>query len=185
MVSKEERDAFEENVRREDEFMRRMGQAFAAWQSVEQSCYGIYAALMRGADKRLISVTFFHIQSFSSRLLLIDRCIFFAASDERLSARWTALRKRAEKAARLRNLVAHSAYVIEGKGLVQTPVLKPSSSDATAIVRKRAMNPDYRVDEHKLFLAGHEFRVLAVDLGKFREEFIDAGGGDTLGKARQ
>lgn len=170
MILKEELEAFDANLRRENEFMKRLGKAFAEWQSVEQSCYGLYAILMKGADKRLISTTFFHIQSFSSRLLLIDRCIFFTVGDASLVTTWKALKKRVEKAIEFRNVMAHSAYIVEGKGLTQTPVLKPSYFDATAIVRKRAMNPDYRIDEHKLSLAKHEFHELAVDLGKFRAD---------------
>lgn len=167
----EEADAFEANLRREQEFMMRLGEAFTEWQTVEQACYGLYASLMKGANKRLISVTFFHIQSFSSRLLLIDRCYFFELKERpAFAARWKDLRKRATNLSETRNLLAHSAYIIEGKRLVQTPVLGPSHFDATAVVRNRAMNPDYRIDADKLRQAKYKFGQLGRDLSEFRKD---------------
>jgi hypothetical protein len=65
-----EAEMFEANVRREREFMRCLGEAIAAWQAVEQVFYEVYLRLMKGANQRLISVTFFHIQSFTSRVNL-------------------------------------------------------------------------------------------------------------------
>ena len=103
---------FAANIRQERDFMESLGGAITGWQSVEQAVYTIYAHFMHGANVRLVSTSFFHIQSFESRALLTDRCAFFALSDDDLKTRWRDLYKRLTKQARIRNQIVHFAYII-------------------------------------------------------------------------
>lgn len=161
---------FQRNIAREQEFMMNLGQAITEWCTVESACYQIYARLMKGANRHLVSVNFFHIQGFESRLLLLDRCLYFVLGPKASALHWKPLRKRATAQAAIRNQLAHSTYIIEGRGEAQTPTLAPSFFDATAIVRGRAMNPDYRIDGSRIKRAHYEFKVLAKDLHAFREQ---------------
>lgn len=161
---------FYDNLEREREFMEKLGQAVAEWGSVEGTAYGIYSFFMRGSDSKLISVNFFQIHSFSSRISLLDRCAYFAIQDEAIKLRWKKLRNRILSHADSRNQIVHSSYIIEGKGEVLTPTLGPSHMDATAITRGRAMNSEYRIDARKLARMRYDFGRLAHDMQQFLDD---------------
>ena len=150
--------------------MERLGRAITAWGLIEGVAYDLYSLFMRGANQKLMSVSFFHIQSFESRIQLLDRCAHFAIQDKTTKDRWKNLRKRITDHAGVRNQLVHSAYIIEGRGEVQIPTLGPSHMDATAIVRGRAMNPEYRIDAGKLGRIRYDFERLARDFREFKQD---------------
>ncbi len=59
----------------EESFFQQLGKSIQAWLWVESEVYFIYAAIMDNANQHLVSVTFNHIESFESKLTLIDRCL--------------------------------------------------------------------------------------------------------------
>ena len=161
--------SFQRNLEREREFMEELGRAMTAWRCVEQSLYLLYAALMRGANRHLVSVSFHHHLSFEARVLLVGRCMFFVLSKKQ-KEQWKRLRKRLKTLNDIRNELVHSAFIIEGgTDGSQIPVIAPSFFDATAIPRERAMNPTFRHDTEKIQKHRRNFIQLANDLRVFRE----------------
>lgn len=159
----------QDNIEREDQFLRELGHALVEWRRVEAQVYGLFLALMRGANQTLVSVTLHHIQSFESRLQLLDRCMFFLAKDGEKKD-WKVLSKRVDALCAIRNQLIHAAVIIEGKGDGrQVHVIQPSFFDATALVRKRAMNPHYRHDTDRIQKHAYDFGKLARDMRAFRE----------------
>lgn len=130
---------------------------------------------MRGADKTLISVNWHNIQSFDARITLLERCVFFALDESIRNSEWKQLLKRLRKSSEIRNAIVHSTYGVEVRGGIGTPRLAPSFMDATAIVRKRAMNPDYRYDENRLATESRKFHDLSIDLRRFCESHLAHG----------
>ncbi|MER8958891.1 hypothetical protein [Mesorhizobium sp. M0701] len=174
-------ETFEENVRSENAFIYRLGLVITEWQWVEAACYELYAAIMRGANKKLISVNWHNVQSFDARITLLERCIFFVLPVETRDNEWKDLKKAIREASEQRNAIVHSTFGVEFHDGVGTPRLSPSHMDATAIVKKRAMNPSYVYGIERLQEEGAKFKALSHQIKGFarlrfphREE--DGGG---------
>ncbi len=158
---------FRENQIREDEFLYQFGRTITQWQSVEAACYEIYRTFMHGANQKLISVNWHNLQSFDARITLLERCAYFILDETTLDGEWKNLKKRLRKASEIRNAIVHSTFGTEVRDGIGTPRLAPSFLDATAIVKKRAMNPDFRFEQDRLRTEGMKFRRLSVDVLKF------------------
>lgn len=132
--------------------------------------YSVYTKLMKGADPTLVSVGFHHIQSYEARLQLVTRCMFFVRSDDARTA-WEALRKKAEKLAGVRNELVHSGFGIQVVGGRARIRIAPSFFDATAIVKKRAMNEHYAHDAERIVDHANAFGQLAAELRAFAKAY--------------
>lgn len=141
----------------ENEFLLQLGKTLAKWQWVEQACYDLYYQMMRGANPRLVSVNWHHIQSFDARLGLLDACAFFSLPDQ-FKAEWKTLFKTLKEACRVRNQIVHGAFGTVHKGKEVWAQIGQSHMDAMALVRNRVHNnelrPEFIIDLDKL--AGHE-----------------------------
>ena len=161
------------DIKRENDFHQALGEALAAWQWVEGAAFAIYAAFMRGAKRQLVSVSFHHIQSFDSRIQLLDRCAYFILpKGSVLSAKWVSLKKRLEGFTKQRNQIVHFAYIIEGGGSGgRVPTLAPSHMNATFAISDRYKNPDFRYDTYRLQKLGYDFERFSRDeLSPFLDE---------------
>jgi len=160
---------FQENQRREDEFLYHLGRTLTNWQWVEAGAYKIYAALMQGAPPKLNSFNWHHIQSFDSRIQLLDGCAFLQMKEESFKDEWTPLRKRVEASSQVRNRIVHGAYGVDFKDGIGVPRISPSFMDASAVVRKRAGNPQHEFDRSRLMKEGAAFKALSHKLREFAE----------------
>jgi len=153
-------------------FIYQLGDTLASWQSVEEQTYYCFATIMRGSPDHLVSVTWHHVQSFDSRLELLNRCLHFVF-DRADNPAWKTLFKRLEKASKVRNLIVHSTYGVQVTDKGAKAFGRPFIHDSTAIIRKRANNPEYQFDASRLQAEGRAFEVLAVDLEMFRESTLE------------
>ena len=168
----------------EEEFILNLGKALVKWQGVEAAAYALFRAFMKNADPRLVSVTFHHIQSFSSAVLLLDRCAYFAIPDGPLKSRWqgvkdkkkknTGIKVRMDDQIKVRNRLVHFRY---HTGMEQNhPVvsLGPSYFDATYAIKDRWKNPDLRLDNNCLLETQRDFELLAKDIAQLCADFNEA-----------
>jgi hypothetical protein len=174
-------ETFEENLRSENAFIYRLGLVITEWQWVEAACYELYAAIMRGTNKKLISVNWHNVQSFDARITLLERCVYFVLPAETLDNEWKALKKAIRDASEQRNAIVHSTFGVEFRDGIGTPRLSPSYMDATAIVKKRAMNPSYVYGIERLQEEGEKFKALSYQIKGFAKlhfphSKVDRGG---------
>lgn len=161
---------FQENQRREDDFLYHLGRTLANWQWVEAGAYKVYAALMHGTPPKLISFNWHHIQSFDSRIQLLDGCLFFQMKTTQFKDEWTPLKRKLEAKSKTRNRIVHGAYGVEFNGSrLGTPRIGPSLMDASAVVKKRAGKPEHEFDQKKLKRESAAFKALSHELRKFAE----------------
>lgn len=165
------------SIEQEEEFILNLGKALTKWQWVEGAVYDLFRAFMKGANPKLISLIFHHIQSFESQIQLLSKCAYFTLPKGKLADRWDkkkaigTLRKRLIKQMEMRNRLVHFKYHTGG-GEGVTPVsLGPSFMDATYAINDRWKNPDLEIDLRRLKRAQYEFRKLAGDLRQFRDDF--------------
>jgi hypothetical protein len=98
----------------ERHFFELLGRAVARWQLVEMQLFRIHARLVRSENSEVASAAFHSIINFRQRLGMMDAAarIFLATSP--MLAKWTALKKRAKKAAVRQNTLTHSVVVFGG-----------------------------------------------------------------------
>ncbi|HNP62454.1 MAG TPA: hypothetical protein PKH39_00890, partial [Woeseiaceae bacterium] len=59
----------------EERFYHQLAKSIQAWLWVETETYLLYASIMDGANPHLVSVTFHNIESYDSKLGLINSCL--------------------------------------------------------------------------------------------------------------
>lgn len=160
----------------EEDFLLDLAKALVAWQQVESSAFGLFRAFMGNADQKLVSVTFHHIQSFTSAIKLLDQCAYFILTHEHMRARWggegnnkpnIGLRKRLADQTEVRNRLVHFRYhtgATDGKPVID---LGPSFFDATYAYKDRWKNPENWIDHGRLLQARTDFEKLAGELSEF------------------
>ena len=155
----------------EDAFLLQLGRTLAKWQWVEQASYDLYVHMMKGADKHLISVTWHHIQSFDTRLGLLNSCAHFAVRED-FRPDWKNLRGRLEKASKTRNSIVHSVFGVRVDDGIGAAYLTTSHFDSTAIVRgkvnKNELRPEFIFDLARLARHMGEFEALSRKVLWFR-----------------
>ena len=173
-----------ETLKAEHSFKHAYGRALTEWQKVESAAYRIFYTLMQDAHPLLISTTWFHIQSFDSRLLLLDRCLQFAMSETSRKGWWTPIKKEIDAQLAVRNFLVHGVFEVENYDEDQkgVPVIKPDPLDAVSILRKRRQNPDFRYTEADLISAALDFGRLLSRLSRFQSELAIGGFNDPNGK---
>lgn len=169
--------------KQEQEFILYLGKTLVKWQGVESAAYGLFCAFMKGADQKLVSVIFHHIQSFHSAISLLDRCAYFAVPDGPLKIRWEGqknqeknrgLRARLADQVAVRNRLVHFLYHTGMDDSGPFVSLGPSRFDATYAINDRWKNPEYDIDLSRLRKAQREFKTLTKDVRQFRDDFLEA-----------
>ena len=157
------------SVEEQEDFFAVLGRALAMWQWVEQGAFLLFSTFARGADHKIISATFHHIQSFDSRLKLLNHCANLTLSPDPLAAQWRALYKRLVKLSARRNQIVHFAYAEHHERGTVTYELGPSHMNALFAIKDKWKSPDQlpmRIDD--LERAAHDFRAAATELHAFR-----------------
>lgn len=151
----------------EDEFYCQLAKAIKAWNWVEDEFYQLYATIMQGANHHLISVTFHHIESFESKLQLIEHCLkllFDRASNEFKEGK-KIIKKAREDLNKKRNRLVHEPVIMSHKNGLNEFLIHPSHFDARAITKGRTtyngpvINSDYKPNMAKI-TGDHEIKIL-------------------------
>lgn len=123
-------------MKRENEFYCQLARSIQAWLGIETEVYFIYLSIMKGANPHLLSVTFHNIESFESKLVLLDSClklIFTRDSDG--WKQWRALLNRARKLNAKRNKIVHQPVhtgFVDGRETIE---ISPSFFNSQAVVK--------------------------------------------------
>jgi len=173
---------------KEEYFYQQLGKSIQAWLWVESEMYFLYSAIMDSANQHLVSVTFNHIESFESKVTLIDRClklILKQNSDE--YEKWKKLRAKAKKLNLKRNKIVHEPVhmCMQGDDMKSISI-SPSYFNALALVKGYTkhsgpvLTTEYKpsqaklLDEHKIDLyqlgrLENSFKSLSRELSEFKE----------------
>ena len=155
----------------EDEFLLQLGKTLAKWQWVEQAAYNLYFFMMKGADPQIVSVNWHHMQSFDTKISLLNACAFFAVPDE-YKLDWQSIHKWLAKAAKARNQIVHSVFGVRHEGGIVTAQLGMSHQDATALTRNRVhkneLRPEFILDLERLRMHERDFEKLSHKVLWFR-----------------
>jgi hypothetical protein len=151
-------------------FFENLGRALGKWQLVEMQLFRVYARLIRCENAEVASAAFHSIVNFRTRLGMTDAAARVALADSPLLGRWNALRNRASKRSRRRNLLAHFV-VVYGLDTAPTstdffgPFLEPSIFD----VEERKIVPKLRLDVKNIKAESLLFTRLENDLRFFAD----------------
>lgn len=159
------------DIKGEDAFHQALGDVLSSWQLVEGSAYGLFVSMMAGADQKLVSVAFHHIQSFDLRITLLDRCAYFALPNDSLRERWKALHKRLIANTENRNRIVHFAASYTHSPQFNGYSLGPSHMNALYAIKDKWKNPDLKFDRERLQRMSYDFEQLGRDLGQFNDDF--------------
>jgi hypothetical protein len=160
-----------QNNPEESRFFEAVGRCIASWQIVELEAFDLYCAFMEGADSRLISVSFYHIQSFDSRIQLLDRCALFAVLDEELARRWKGIKKDLDSKSQTRNKIVHSMFYRRSEAAGGNIEIAPSVANVFNIKTEKVNKPENNFDFAKLVETGASFHELADDIMDFRDDY--------------
>jgi hypothetical protein len=116
----------------ERQFFEAYGRAMLSWQSVEFELYSIFRSIIRAQNHRVASAAYHAITNLNARLEIITESLKVALPDTSLHQEWAKLRKKIEKRAAKRNLLAH--YTLGGhvskESMTATMRLERSRYDA-------------------------------------------------------
>jgi len=163
------------NIDLEDDFYCELGKAIQMWLWVEEEMYRLYAEIMDAAKQHSVSVTFNHIQSFESKVTLIDSCLkLLLDTDSQEFKDWKKHQKKARKLNDNRNKIVHES-VIQGRTEGREEIyIAPSFSDSLALVKNKTtykrpvISGDY---EPRLAKLEDAHKIYAHDLYKFKMAF--------------
>lgn len=182
----------------EDHFYYQLAKSIQAWLWVEAEIYFLYVDLMKGANQHLVSATFNHIQSFDSKLGLLNSCLALILDSESGEwKRWRQLFNRAEKLNKKRNKIVHEPAILSVKGRQRSIAISPSHFNSLALVKKQTthkgpvVSPTYKpsgvsiLEDHKLDLPKlHALEEIFKDFSREMREFR-AGVAHRLKASRQ
>ncbi|MFH1548536.1 MAG: hypothetical protein ABID32_04420 [Candidatus Omnitrophota bacterium] len=174
----------------EDYFYQQLGKSIQAWLCVESEVYFLYSAIMYRANQHLISVTFNHIQSFRSKIALIDSCLKLVL--DRKSEKWKQwklLYKKAENLNLKRNKIVHEPVIQGVEDGVKSIFIAPSCFNALALVKGQTshtgpvitseykpsqakMLNDHKVNLNQLRKFEGLFKDFSIELNEFKKSII-------------
>lgn len=171
----------------EDIFYSQLAKSIKAWGWVETELYLLYASIMKGANSHLISVTFNHIESFESKIQLLNSCLALMFSRESNEWKeWKFLSNKARKLNAKRNKIVHEPAIISVRNGEESIAISPSYLNALALVKGQTShngpvinqdyNPssakvteDHKIDHHKLRKLEKEFKEFSNNLKGYKE----------------
>jgi hypothetical protein len=149
---------------------------------VEGAAYDLFCAFLKETDHKIRSVVFHNIQSFDSKIGLLDRCAYFAIPNGPLRVRWYGVKKdpnqvglktRISDQLAIRNRIVHFRFHCGVDKNGPSITLGPSYFDATYAINDKWKKPDSKIDLNGLKTAQKNFGNLADDLGKFKDDYLE------------
>ncbi len=167
-------------------FYLQLGKTIQAWLRVESELYSLYSTLMGNANSHLVSVTFYHIESFKSKLKLVKRCLklFFDPSSENYK-NGNKLLNKSEKLNEKRNVIVHNQVVISKHvSELKSIDIRPSAFNALALVKNYTthkgpvitkgykpsnakLKNEYKIDYLQLIKLEKSFKSFSRELDKY------------------
>lgn len=177
-------------IDQENNFYCQLAKAIQAWGWIETEIYLLYAAIMKGANTHLVSVTFHHIESFESKIQLLDSCLkllFDRSSDEYKEAK--KLLNKSRNLNEKRNKIVHEPVIIRVEGGIKSIIIHPSHFDARALTKGKTTHqgpvicPEYRpslakitenheIDIAQLFKIEGEFKTFSREIKNYRKKTL-------------
>jgi hypothetical protein len=161
----------------EEYFYRQLGKSIQAWLWVESEVYFLYSAIMDSANQHLVSVTFNHIQSFDSKVALINSCLALVLERESEKwKQWKSLYNRAKKLNLKRNKIVHEPVIQSVEDGVKSIFISPSHFNALALVKGQTshtgpvITSEYKPSQAKML---NDHKVNLNQLRKFEGSFKD------------
>ena len=174
-----------------DEFYKQLAETIQAWLLVELEVFFLYSEIMSGANVHLISVTFHHIESFESKLGLIDSCLalYFERDSESWKI-WRGLMNSARKSNSKRNRIVHQPVKTgysDGKEIIE---ISPSYFNSLTLSKRQTsyngkvitheykpqsvrLLDEHRIDFYELIKMKSEFQELSKKLANYRSGIKD------------
>lgn len=176
-------------IDQEKRFYCQLAEAIQAWLNVEVESYLLYAFMMKGANTHLISATFHHIESFDSKIGLINNCMkLIIDHDSSVMKTWKNVHNRSLKLNKKRNKIVHEPVVITVSGGEKTIELSPSSFNSLVVAKgqtthsgpigktfkpsKAKLREEHKLDVYQLYRLKRSFLNLAHELREFREKLF-------------
>ncbi|MDD3276101.1 MAG: hypothetical protein PHP93_03510 [Kiritimatiellales bacterium] len=174
----------------ENIFYEQLARTIQTWQWVESELYFIYSTIMKGANSHLISATFHHIQSFVSKLQLVNSCLALMIDDQSEDGRiWKDLFNRSRKLNEKRNKIVHEPVHIGVKDGHRFIEISPSFYNALVITKHKTTHKgptitseykpsnaqvleNHKIDLPELYDMEQSFKNLAKELEAFRTAHI-------------
>jgi hypothetical protein len=174
----------------EDYFYQQLGKTIQKWLWVESEMYSLYAAIMDGANQHSVSVTFHHIESFKSKIKLIDNCLaLLLARDSDEWKKWRKLFRKADALNDTRNKLVHEPVITGMEVGKKFIAISPSYSNALVLVKRKTshlgpvITSEYKpsqaklLDKHKininhLIKIKKSFKDFSIELGEFRQNIL-------------
>lgn len=147
-----------------------IGLSIVAWQSVENSAFRLFASVISSPSDEITSVLFYHIQSFESRVQLLDRIMYYYIKSETIKSEWKVLKKELESCTKERNKIVHYSLSME-KDENGTEVYKvaPSYWDKVAPILGRTPNkPNHSLTITYIYALRARFQDLSNRIDTFR-----------------
>lgn len=138
------------------------GVALAQWQSIEWILYLITHAILK-TQSDYSSIVFFHIQSPSAKITLVDKLIRAAVPKEIIEKDWKLLLKRLRSATDDRNKLAHHMPSPTDETAGGTPTKYALMPHMLNFSRERGKP----IPADKLQEIAHGFEALTLDLWRF------------------
>jgi len=159
------------DIDQKEYFYCELGETIQEWGRVELGVYQLYLVIMDGANQHSVSVTFNHIQSFESKVKLIDSCLkLLLDTDSQEFKDWKKYRKEARDLNDKRNIIVHGSVKFSSKEIF----IGPSYFDSLALVKNKTthkgpvISGDY---EPKLAKLEDIHKIYISDLQKFKYKF--------------
>ena len=157
----------------ERRFFHSYAHALQIWQDIDASLFRIFSRLMKGAGPQLVSVSYFHIQSFNAKRQLVHGCAAYRLKGTKHESDWTRLNKRIDTLSYERNRLVHSFFGVrspDGNPAHERIELTPYPQDWFAPLKKRAPGDhNYALDQKRIDKAVTDFQDLLDDLRLFSE----------------
>ena len=171
----------------ENHFYYQLAKSIQAWLWVETEVYLLYVAIMEGANQHLVSATFNHIQSFDSKLGLLNSCLALTLDSESSEWKtWKQLFNRAGKLNKKRNKIVHEPVIISVEGGKKSIAISPSHFNSLALAKGQTthkgpvVTPNYKpsgvrvIEDHKLDLPKlraleETFKNFSYELREFKK----------------
>lgn len=153
-------------------FQAQYAKTVSTWQHVEEGLYLVYQAITRSARPGAEAAAFYSVQSFRTKLNMIQGAIQLAIYDKTsLLGEWTTLSNRSQKKSERRNEIVHGMIWTEFSETKKDRKIYvgPISTDPRNKISKNPNSQSEPLTLKRLKGYENDFRNLAISLRQFSQ----------------
>lgn len=162
---------------KENLFYYQLAKTIKAFGYIETQLYLLYASLMNGANNHLVSATFNHIESFESKIQLLNSCLALKLSRESDNwKKWKLIANRAKKINKKRNKIVHEPVIISVRDGKESIAISPSHFNSLALVKGQTSYSGPVIDQTydpSSAQVTDDHKINQLKLHKLEKEFKD------------